>query len=121
MNFGFNPVHGEGDRAHTHFRVEATHGFHQADIAFPIRPPAAGHSPSSYEQCEQQSAGETESAFRCFQIATVMQLFSKLPLFISRQHRPSVSGPDVRFRVTNGAKAKVCISLVIQILSIDIF
>ncbi len=34
MNLRFYPVHGKGDQAHSHVRVEALHGLHQADGAF---------------------------------------------------------------------------------------
>ncbi len=34
MNLGLDPVHREGNQAHTHFRVEALDRLHQADVAF---------------------------------------------------------------------------------------
>ncbi len=34
MDFRLDPVHGKRHQAHTHFRVEALHGLHQADVAF---------------------------------------------------------------------------------------
>ena len=103
MNFCFDPVYGEGDESHTHFRVKATHSLHQADVTFlnqvRLRQAIARIITSNVNNKAQV---RQDQLFRCFQIALVMQLFSKLPLFISRQHRPSVSGPDVRFQVTNG-------------------
>ncbi len=49
-----------------------------------------------------------------------MQLFSKLRSS-SADSIGQVLAARMYDSVTNGAKAKVCISLVIQILSIDIF
>ena len=34
MDFAFDPVDGEGDKAHAALRLEAFDGFHQADVAF---------------------------------------------------------------------------------------
>ncbi len=63
MDLWFDPVNGEGDQAHTHFRVKTAHCFHQADVTFLNQIRLAGDSPHNYEQYEQQTAGETGSAF----------------------------------------------------------
>ncbi len=85
VNFSLNPVYGEGNQTHAHFRVETTHGFHQANVAFlnqiRLRQAIARVITSNMNNKAQV---RQDQPFRCFQIALVMQLFSKLPLFISR-------------------------------------
>ena len=102
MDLSFDPVHGERNQAHTHFRVETAHGFHQADITFlnqiRLRQAIARIITSNMNNKAQV---RQDQRFSCFQIALVMQLFSQCPLLVSRQHRPRVRSPDVRFQVTN--------------------
>ncbi|MNC30757.1 hypothetical protein D3C75_790500 [compost metagenome] len=102
MNFSFDPVHSERHQTDTHFRVKAAHSLHQANVAFlnqvSLRQAIARVITSDMNNKAQV---RQDQPFRCFQIALVMQLFSKLLLFLSRQHRPGVSGPNIRFQVTN--------------------
>jgi hypothetical protein len=95
-------VHGEGDQSHTHFRVEATYSLHQANVTFlnqvRLRQAVARVVTSNVNNKAQVRQDQRLS---CFQIALVMQLFSKLLFFLGRSHRPGVRSPDVRFQVTN--------------------
>ena len=85
MNFCFDPVHGEGDQSHTHFRVEATYSLHQTDVTFlnqvRLRQAIARIITSNVNNKAQV---RQDQLFRCFQIALVMQLFSKLLFFLGR-------------------------------------
>ncbi|CSH42261.1 Uncharacterised protein [Shigella sonnei] len=102
MDLCFDPVNGEGDQAHTHFRVETAHCFHQADVTFlnQIRLwQAIARIITSNMNNKPQV--RQDQRFSCFQIAMVMQLFSQRPLLVSRQHRPRVSCPDVGIQVAN--------------------
>ena len=85
MNFRFDPVYGEGDQSHTHFRVEATYRLHQANVTFlnqvRLRQAVARIITSNVNNKAQV---RQDQRFSCFQIALVMQLFSKLLFFLSR-------------------------------------
>ncbi|MNB68461.1 hypothetical protein D3C75_149690 [compost metagenome] len=96
-------MHRKGNQTHTNLWVEAANSFHQANITFLdqvcLRQAVTGVITGNMSDKAQVRQDELLSGF---QIALIMQPFSQLPLFLCRQHRIGVGGPDIGFQTALG-------------------
>ncbi len=108
MHLGLDPVHGEGDEAHAHARVEALHGLHEADVAFldqvaqgqAIAHVAAGHVHHETQVMQHQLAGR-------LQVLLVVEAQGELALLLGAQHRDGMHRLDIGIQAADRAHGQV--------------
>ncbi|MCY1353997.1 hypothetical protein D9M69_403530 [compost metagenome] len=100
VDLGANPVHGERHQAHAHFRVEALHRLHQADVAF-LDQVALGQAVTRValgDVHDEAQVGQHQLPGR-LQVLLVVEAFGQLALLLDAQQRNAVHRVHVGFEV----------------------
>ncbi|MNO90272.1 hypothetical protein D3C76_817790 [compost metagenome] len=103
VDFRLDPVHGKGHQAHAHFRVEALHGLHQADVAF-LDQVGLGQAVTGVAPGDVHDEAQVRQYHlpRRFQILLVEETFGQFALLLRRQQRDAVHRVHVGFQVGTG-------------------
>ncbi|MNS86575.1 hypothetical protein D3C72_1204830 [compost metagenome] len=100
VDFRLDPVHGKGHQAHAHFRVEALHGLHQADVAFldQVSLSQAVAGIATGDMYDKTQVGEHHLPSRP-QILLIVETLGQFTLLLRRQQWNAVDGVHVGFQV----------------------
>ena len=105
MDFGLDPVQGEGHEAHATLGIETLDRLHQADIAF-LDQVGVGQAIAEIatRHGDDEAQVGCDEAARGIQIAFVAEAAGKILFLVFGQHRHAVGGRNIGFDAAAGRR-----------------